>query len=222
VSPRDYWRLFRSGGTRLVWSFFREVHWFDLSRRTHTAGLVSPDQFGLTAVPHGTVVYMASWTSVIREQFAACAARLGPSFDTTSFIDVGCGKGKVLLVWAEQRDARRGDQAIIGVDFSPLLLAAARANVARRNVRNVTLVHSDILELPLGGIGERVILYLYNPFSANTLARVVDRFGDRIAAIVYCNPVHASTLLERGYEVVFETRGWHPNQRSLLLEPRRT
>lgn len=207
----------RSGGLRLAWSFLREVHAFDLRHGTRTAELVRPCDFGLDKVPEGTVVYMASWTSIIEQQFNACRRVLGADFDRATFVDVGCGKGKVVLVWSAACRAAGSAQRVVGIDFSPVLLAHAAENLRIMQERGVRLIESDIGQVPASFFGASTILYLYNPFSVAVLSDLLTRLGSRVAAVIYCNPVHVETVAQLGFRAVYETIGWHPNQRSLLM-----
>lgn len=215
----EYPRMLRAGGPRLAWSVFREVHWFDLMNRTRTSGVVDPSEFGLERVPSGTVVYMASWTSVIRHQFRECREILGDDFARATFLDIGCGRGKVVLVWQAECRASGVAQRVVGVDFSPVLLADARRNAARMGASAIEFVEADATALRPDAFGQPLVIYLYNPFSAATLARVLALLGDRAAAIIYCNPQHGDIVRAAGFRVARETCGWHANLNSLLFVP---
>jgi predicted RNA methylase len=90
-----------------------------------------------------------------------------------TFIDAGCGKGRVLLFAALD-----GFEHIVGVEFG-----APIADVARRNVEifrrrtssraSITVLTQDIatFEFP----DTDVVLYMYNPFGADLMQIVVDR-----------------------------------------------
>jgi len=86
-----------------------------------------------------------------------------------TFIDLGSGKGRVLLAAAALPFAK-----IIGVEFSPELNAIAGQNIAnyRGHVRcpRIELVCADAAEwrFPDG----KLIVYLYNPFDVDVLMGV--------------------------------------------------
>src|SRR5206468_4366794 len=58
-----------------------------------------------------------------------------------TFVDLGCGKGRPLLI-----AARLGFARIIGVEFAPELVAVAAGNLATMRVSNATVVHADAAE----------------------------------------------------------------------------
>lgn len=94
-----------------------------------------------------------------------------------TFVDIGCGKGRVLLSAIALPFAR-----IIGVDFSPYLCDIARKNVnfarlLRRRCPNVEIVCCDAVHwlLPLDG---PLILFFYNPFPSSVMAKVLCNIGN--------------------------------------------
>jgi len=89
-----------------------------------------------------------------------------------TFVDLGCGKGRVLLMASEYPFKR-----IIGVEFMPELHRAAQKNIAgysndRQRCRQIEAVCMDArdFEFPPGPL----VVYLFNPFSEATFARVLE------------------------------------------------
>src|SRR5262249_979101 len=80
-------------------------------------------------------------------------------------VDVGCGKGAALLV-ASEFPFRR----IVGVEVVASFAAVAREN-ARRARRTVEIVHADAASFDPPS--DQLVLYLYNPFAASTLQRLL-------------------------------------------------
>ena len=130
-----------------------------------------------------------------------------------TFVDLGSGKGRALLMAAE-----RGYSAIIGVEFAAELDATARANIKDRPDRErFTLVHGDAVEyeLPPGP----VLLYLANPFERPLTKEVAHRAmaswrrQHRPIRVVYIYPVAADE---------WEAAGWrriHSTPSSVIFEP---
>ena len=127
---------------------------------------------------------------------------LAPRYASRSFIDLGSGKGRVLLL-AALRPFRR----VIGVEISPALHAQAQANAAafaRHNprARAVECVCADAseYELPEGDL----VVFLYNPFDATLLDKACSRMLASIARnpreldLVYVNPVHFEVIERTG------------------------
>jgi SAM-dependent methyltransferase len=89
-----------------------------------------------------------------------------------AFLDLGCGKGRALLVASRFPFGR-----LIGVDLSPSLLATAAANAERirelsPGVR-IELVESDagLYEIP----DDVMTIYLNNPFPSPVVEQVLDQ-----------------------------------------------
>jgi hypothetical protein len=89
-----------------------------------------------------------------------------------TFIDLGAGKGRALLMASDYPFQR-----IVGVEFMPDLYRAAQENIARyssdrQQCRRVEAFCMDArdFQFPL----EPLVVYLFNPFSEPTFARVLD------------------------------------------------
>jgi SAM-dependent methyltransferase len=114
---------------------------------------------------------------------------------TYTFIDLGCGKGRVLIL-----AAHHGFGRVVGVELDSRLVEVARANL--RSIRaaangfpdNVEVVAADAASYPLPL--EPTVLYLYNPFGEQTIRDVawnVQRSlkeKPRPLLVIYHNPVH--------------------------------
>ena len=62
-------------------------------------------------------------------------------------VDIGCGPGAGLGVW---RDAIGPDGSVLGVDYSPRMLARARRAIEAHDWPNVTLRQADVARESLG------------------------------------------------------------------------
>jgi len=94
-----------------------------------------------------------------------------------TFVDYGCGKGRVLLVAAESSFRR-----IIGIEFVPQL-----AEIARRNLKNyrgltkcrdMTVITGDATDYELPA--EPEILFFYSPFTGTVMEKVVGKVEDSL------------------------------------------
>ncbi|QDZ06209.1 class I SAM-dependent methyltransferase [Sphingomonas panacisoli] len=122
--------------------------------------------------------------------------------DQTTFVDLGSGKGRALLMAAD-----RGYRHLIGVEFAAELDAIARRNIAQRTDRErFTLIHGDATEfdLPDGP----VLLFLYHPFDRPIMAEVARRVGaswradSRQLRVVYQHPIFADVWLQAGWRSI--------------------
>jgi SAM-dependent methyltransferase len=86
--------------------------------------------------------------------------------DRDTFVDIGCGKGRIV-----HQAARMRFQRVIGVEVSPKLAEVARAALAARSRRhrckNVEIVVADAREFEVPD--DMTIAYLFRPFGAETL-----------------------------------------------------
>ena len=128
-----------------------------------------------------------------------------------TFVDFGCGKGRVLL-----QAARRPFRRVVGVEISPGLVDVARAALAARSRRQrcgeVEVVAADAREFPIPD--DMTIGFFYDPFRGEVFDAVLrgivesmDRRPRRVH-LVYAHPILASRILETGrFRVVKRQRG---------------
>jgi len=89
-----------------------------------------------------------------------------------TFIDLGSGKGRVLLMASDYPFKR-----IVGVEFTPNLVSTAEKNIAgyfsdRQRCRKIETLCMDArdFQFPSGPL----VVYLFNPFSESTFAQVLE------------------------------------------------
>ncbi len=149
------------------------------------------------------------------------------------FVDIGCGKGRVLCC-ASRLPMRK----VVGIEQNPVLAREAQENVQRvRGARApVELITGSAEDYDYASA---TLIYLYNPFNARITERVMERIfaswraAPRRLQIVYANPVHESVLTNQswlskegfwpasmfpgfGYEVAFWTAAKEPASTSAL------
>ena len=110
---------------------------------------------------------------VLRDVFAQL--RISPD---DVLVDIGCGEGRVINFWLSRGLKNR----MIGIEIDEAV--ARRTRRRYRKYPNVSIIHGDaIASLPAEG----TVFYLYNPFSAETVARFEAAVRDLGATIVYHN-----------------------------------
>ena len=120
--------------------------------------------------------------------------------DRDTFVDFGCGKGRVV-----HQAAKRPFRRVIGVEISPALAEIARANLATRRHRhrcpNVEIVVADAKEFRVPD--DLTIAYFAHPFEGETLDAVlrgivdsIDRHPRRVR-LFYLGP-HVAEVLATG------------------------
>lgn len=141
-------------------------------------------------------------TPVAQAEALLDASPLRPQAAT--FVDVGAGMGRVVLL-----AARRPFRAVVGVELSPALVAVARDNLVaaddpRRVARDVRIVRADAARyaFPRGDL----VVYLYNPFRApvlQALLRRLQRGPAREVVLLYHTPVERAVIdAEGGFELL--------------------
>ena len=117
------------------------------------------------------------------------------------FIDIGAGKGRVVLEAATYYDFRR----VIGVELSPELARVAQANVSAMSGHRHVDVEMIIADATQGVFPDDVtVIFLYNPFRGvlfdrfmTTVIASLDRRPRRVR-VVYRSPFEHERLLETG------------------------
>ncbi len=133
------------------------------------------------------------------------------------FLDLGSGKGRVLL-----QAARYPFRRVIGVEIAPELTAVAHANVhalrGRQVCQEIELVTADALDYHLPA--DVTVLYMYNPFRGEVFARFVEKLiaalddHPRPFRLIYSTPMEHECLMRTGrFSVVHEVRGLRPGRR---------
>jgi SAM-dependent methyltransferase len=121
-----------------------------------------------------------------------------PDPERRTFVDLGCGKGRALVIASEFPF-----KSIFGVELSPDLVAQARRNVAVVKARHpqrtrIEVAHGDAMVVPFPE-GDLVV-FLFHPFHRELvsamLARLEEAAGrsNREIFIIYENPVYGDAI----------------------------
>lgn len=148
------------------------------------------DTTGLGAIPEGGDAVRYQATMPKRFLRLMRALEIEPSLFT--FVDLGCGKGRTLILAAEL-----GFRRVIGVEFESHLAEAAKRNAeAIGAAAEIYDLDASLYAFP----SEPLIVYLYNPFLDTTMQRVLANLrasletSPRPVYVVYYNPVLAELL----------------------------
>jgi SAM-dependent methyltransferase len=122
--------------------------------------------------PLDRVLYVASPWHVLPR-----ALRYVGVSDSDTFVDFGCGKGRVV-----HQAARRPFRRVIGVEISPDLAEIARTNLAARRHQHrcgsVEIVVADATQFPVPD--DLTIAFLFRPFERETLEAVLNGIVESI------------------------------------------
>ena len=208
------------------------AHPFDIEHGTDTGGYLGPQEI-VTGHAHDALGYgySAIAPSVFREMCRRWRDTLaepvrGPA--AYSFVDVGAGKGRALLL-ASELPFRK----VIGVELSPELARSAQRNVERwqRAIpmgppfrlagAKIHVLAQDVLRFCWPRTS--LLVYLYNPFDCELIEALLERLeaaarrghasrgtnpsarpSERID-LLYANPTCADVLSRRGNWVLLWT-----------------
>jgi SAM-dependent methyltransferase len=176
------------------------VHPFDAKYGTDTGGYLSPQQIA-AGLAHDSFNYgySAIAPSVFGEALRRWRHTLPGSarhLKAYTFVDVGAGKGRALLLAAELPFRR-----VIGVEMNTELVGIARRNIAiwtrlARPRTAIRVMQADALEFcwPRSPL----LVYLYNPFACELVERLAAGLAagssSRPTDLLYVNPTCADVL----------------------------
>lgn len=127
-------------------------------------------------------------------------------------VDLGCGKGRVVLFAGLKTPARA-----VGVELVPRLAQIALENVRKLKLESkITIVTSDVARYH---VEQGTVFFVFNPFGPDTMKLVLENIhrsiisNPRPVRIVYSNYVPAQKLLDESPWLVSEgpipgTRAW--------------
>jgi len=179
---------------RRVYNGWKRRHPFDVEHRVDTSGFMSAAECAPDAAMASRILpYAGSQPSIVRAGIA-----LLPDHNQYAFVDLGCGKGRALMVASEFSFAR-----LVGVEISPVLAEIARRNaavIARRDPRRAAIEIHVGEATAMRPPAERVVYFMYNPFGRALTETLVDGLerqlanGLQHAFLVYYNPVYGDVL----------------------------
>ena len=205
-------RMLRERGIGFFWTYCVESMWFDLRHGTRTFARVPKDEQAIAASDTEAdegLLYVASFTSVTRKTVTHARSILGPDrFAQAQFIDLGCGKGKALLVFAKLFGAEQTHHAI-GIEYDPELTNLARSNIEKCSFAKgrVEVVTDSAVNLGDHVQAETLVVYLYNSFQGETLRSVLEVIREIPHVLIYVDPAERDILPLYGYKIHSESQG---------------
>jgi SAM-dependent methyltransferase len=167
------------------------VHPFDEQYGIRTSGFLPGSVLSLTDADKkntASLGYLGVQPSIIRRTL-----NILPDHNRATFLDLGCGKGRALVVASEFPF-----RSVIGVEISPELVQFAKKNarVLARNLPErtpITVVNGNAVDyaFPEGNL----IFFLYNPFGEYSIRKLLTKIATALSKndssvwIIYINPV---------------------------------
>jgi SAM-dependent methyltransferase len=196
-------------------------HPFDREYGVDTTGLIWGEALE-TSSPEASY-WATGYYGIAPSAFNTALDRLALDWARFTFVDVGCGKGRALLL-----ATRFPFRSLLGIELSPALAAVAQRNLElfrapwkQPNV-DATVIAADAttVALPSGPL----LLFLYHPFAAPVMRRFLTHLltstglpgqPPREVYLLYTNPELAALLDATGGL----TRLW---SQSVVLAPEET
>jgi len=175
-------------------------HPFDLRHNVNTSGYIKGKNLH-PGSPHESTstAYWGTAPSVLKTILEDWQQTLSTSPLDYTFIDIGCGKGRAIMVASDAPFKK-----IIGVELNSHLAETAQRNLATWQTvphacTDITVLNADALTFPIPD--SPLLFYLYHPFDPP----VMQHFVDRLAAlsqshptpidIIYVHPLHGDLIL---------------------------
>jgi len=154
----------------------------------------------LTGMPSRIRQHAGDYSPTNPALFARIVGESGADPRDFSFVDLGSGKGRVVIAAASY-----GFQRIVGIEADSVLHEIAENNIARAGLErsaNVSLVHGDArtAELPAGNL----FIFMYSPFRGPVFKAVAKRLAvlasepQRAMIIAYSGDWEADALERTG------------------------
>jgi SAM-dependent methyltransferase len=185
--------------------------WFDFRYRVDTRQIVPLDYLTISGEnkQHGHR-YEPARTAILRKVLPRLK-ELAP--DSSTFVDLGSGKGRVLMVAAEY-----GFRKAKGIEFAGDLCAIATSNCASFKERSGTNGEFDIIETDAAAYFPSKtdnVFFMFNPFDAVLLARVLANIEASVATsprpifICYYNPAFGESAEDQsGFRKLMDLDFW--------------
>ena len=127
----------------------------------------------------------------------------------TSFIDYGCGKGRVLIM-----AAIKGFKKIVGIDLAKELCVISSENIdkvkSQFSKTQFTIEQADATLYT--NIDQIQTFFFFNPFGRSVMDKVVEQIDKSIIRnprevfIIYINPLYVDCFIHNNYNLVYELR----------------
>ncbi len=163
-------------------------HPFDRAHQVDTSGLVRGETIDSGSLSD---LYITGYYGISPSTLEQALERLPEPVDAYTFVDLGCGKGRALLVAAKSPFRR-----LVGVEISPELAQIAQANTSREARISVEQGDAARFSFP----AEPLVIFLYHPFLPPVLRKVLRNLKQARAGsphptfLLYANPAYQRVI----------------------------
>lgn len=191
---------------RRIYDGWMRRHPFDARFGVETSGSVAAEICAPAMAQHISP-YGGSQPSIVRRALQGL-----PEPRSYAFVDVGCGKGRPLIVASELPFAQ-----VLGVELSETLAGVGRANAAAIALRHpertpiqIQVGDATVVQPP----ANQVVFFLYHPFGRALVEAFVRSLEHHLgralqhAFVVYYNPVHAAVMDDSAHLARWSASSW--------------
>jgi SAM-dependent methyltransferase len=132
--------------------------------------------------------------------------------ELTSIIDLGSGKGRVLIV-----APHFGFTKVTGIDFAKELCQEATGNMKEKEKEfpNITwrVINDNVENYDIGS--QDSVFFMFNPFTETVLKKFLEKLDHschefpRSTYFLYASPQHQQLLLDDGYAIIYQKQMMH-------------
>lgn len=169
---------------------YNPVHPFDAEFGTDTSGMI--DAENLVDSRRRKNIHNTGFYATAPSMFHQAFARMEIDFERFTFVDLGAGKGRIMLL-----ASNFPFQQVLGVEFIPELHATATRNIAlyqppARQCQDVQCILSDARDFVFPPVP--LVIFMWHPFVGPVFERVMQNLEDslrrdpREVYIVYLKP----------------------------------
>jgi hypothetical protein len=169
---------------------YNPVHPFDAEFGTDTSGLITAEE--LVDIRRKKNIHNTGFYATAPSIFHQAFARLQIDFERFTFVDLGAGKGRIMLL-----ASNFPFQQVLGVEFIPELHEIATRNIsiyqpAARRCKDVQCILSDVRDFVFPPVP--LVIFMWHPFVGPVFERVMQNLEDslqrnpRDVYIVYLKP----------------------------------
>ena len=189
-------------------SVITKTSWFDIVNQVDTAKYIDREKL-YDSIDSPNKFHMRRYVPTDQKQLSKALEeliRIDKSVLNDTFVDYGCGKGKV-LIFAE----KMGFNNIVGIEFSKSLYEICSRNVEKTKSNKIYLLCKDATQYePPEDIRT---FYFYDPFEPFVVEKALRKIQDSIkknprdSYIVYVDPRNIGQLNPDEYELLFNDPG---------------
>ena len=168
-----------------------------------------PAALSTLTISSGDLIHSSRYEAVNYYILEALLKKLSTLTDEKSFTDLGCGKGRAMVVAAYY-----GFTKIKGVDFAREVCDSAEQHLKKTQLRFPQMKYQLHCQNVLNYIiqPEESVFFLFNPFSDEILADFLEKVNisleqhPRTIYFLYASPKYVDTFFEYEYEPVYRKR----------------